>query len=407
MNLSMIVVNGFLPDQLDKSVPVNALPLVLDADSTQTSAVNSALTGRTFVLQGPPGTGKSQTITNMIAIAMAYGKTVLFVSEKTAALEVVHRRLQNIGLGDFCLELHSSKSSKKEVLQSFDRALQHQKRDSIAPNWKKASSELEAMRRSLNDYAHTLHNNHVSGDTSTITPYKICAKLMGLKDVPEIQLDVAKALPPTEDSLKMVLKSVHEFETVANLDIYNHPFKDCNIDFWSGQKDQEARDALTTAVKMFNEIDVLFHNFSSSIDCDKDLSLADSKAIADIASRFPEKSNPLNWSGDDDNWEELQTQLKSCKSKLDSYTNRMRVYYGRLAVRDSKINDRNKRVASYDKDVLDRQNRLDSVNNHHQSLFQLKTDYKAHLVSLERRWKNSFIDNADLDLLESRLELLC
>jgi predicted ATP-dependent serine protease len=45
------------------------------------------------VLEGPPGTGKSQTITNLIAHNLAKGRTVLFVSEKMAALEVVHRRL--------------------------------------------------------------------------------------------------------------------------------------------------------------------------------------------------------------------------------------------------------------------------------------------------------------------------
>ena len=77
------------------------------------AAVASALTGRSFVLQGPPGTGKSQTITNLIAAELARGKTVLFVAKKMAALEVVKRRLNGVGLGDFCLELHSHKSNKK------------------------------------------------------------------------------------------------------------------------------------------------------------------------------------------------------------------------------------------------------------------------------------------------------
>ena len=49
-------------------------------------------------MQGPPGTGKSQTITNIIAAAIKSGKTVLFVAEKRAALEVVERRLASIDL---------------------------------------------------------------------------------------------------------------------------------------------------------------------------------------------------------------------------------------------------------------------------------------------------------------------
>lgn len=62
-----------------------------------------------FVLHGPPGTGKSQTITAMIANALTKEKTVLFVAEKMAALEVVQKRLAALGIQDFCLEIHSNK----------------------------------------------------------------------------------------------------------------------------------------------------------------------------------------------------------------------------------------------------------------------------------------------------------
>ncbi|MCA9539309.1 MAG: hypothetical protein KC620_10510 [Myxococcales bacterium] len=86
-------------------------------------AVADAVSGRTFVLEGPPGTGKSQTITNLIAQAVATGKRVLFVAEKMAALEVVHRRLARVGLGAACLELHSHKSRKRAVLDELKRTL--------------------------------------------------------------------------------------------------------------------------------------------------------------------------------------------------------------------------------------------------------------------------------------------
>ncbi len=72
-----------------------------------------------LVIQGPPGTGKSQTITNIVANALAAGKRVLFLAEKLAALEVVKRRLDQAGLGDFCLELHSDKASSKTVIDSL------------------------------------------------------------------------------------------------------------------------------------------------------------------------------------------------------------------------------------------------------------------------------------------------
>ena len=96
---------------------------VMDADSTQTVAILDALDGKNIVIQGPPGTGKSQTIVNLIAAAVATGKRVLFVSEKMAALDVVKRRLDKIGLGGPCLELHSNRSNKKSVLDELKRTV--------------------------------------------------------------------------------------------------------------------------------------------------------------------------------------------------------------------------------------------------------------------------------------------
>ena len=95
------------------------LPLVDRADETQGRALLKALGGANLVIQGPPGTGKSQTITNLIAAALDRGNTILFVAEKLAALEVVKRRLREVGLGDFCLELHSHKTRKKTFFEDL------------------------------------------------------------------------------------------------------------------------------------------------------------------------------------------------------------------------------------------------------------------------------------------------
>ena len=84
----------------------------VSADGSQLTAIEAASRGESFVMHGPPGTGKSQTITNMIANALYQGKTVLFLAKKMPALEVVQSRLQDIGLGPFCLELHAKKASK-------------------------------------------------------------------------------------------------------------------------------------------------------------------------------------------------------------------------------------------------------------------------------------------------------
>jgi very-short-patch-repair endonuclease/DNA polymerase III delta prime subunit len=115
-----------LPDNsAEVSTPdLTTLHLVLDADSTQTEAVLAAKSGNNLVIQGPPGTGKSQTITNIIAESLADNKTILFVSEKMAALDVVKKRLDECEMGDAVLELHSHKSNKKSVMAELKRTLE-------------------------------------------------------------------------------------------------------------------------------------------------------------------------------------------------------------------------------------------------------------------------------------------
>lgn len=100
----------------DKNDSPKDIYQIVDADASQQEAILLAKKGVSFVLQGPPGTGKSQTITNIIAESLADGKRILFVSEKMAALEVVHKRLKGAGLEPFCLTLHSYKANKRNIL---------------------------------------------------------------------------------------------------------------------------------------------------------------------------------------------------------------------------------------------------------------------------------------------------
>lgn len=104
----------------------NLYPLIDDADSSQHSALVDAIKGKNLVIEGPPGSGKSQTITNIIAAAISQGKKVLFVAEKMAALQVVKTRLTRAGLGDFCLELHSHKTQKKQVYENIAKRISKQ-----------------------------------------------------------------------------------------------------------------------------------------------------------------------------------------------------------------------------------------------------------------------------------------
>ncbi|WP_329062126.1 DUF3320 domain-containing protein [Streptomyces sp. NBC_01429] len=136
---------GFEPPELDRIDDVQLpekTPLVMDADASQRQCIAAALDNRSFVMSGPPGTGKSQTITNMIAALIHSGRSVLFVSEKAAALDVVRNRLRGVGLGDFVMALHSGDISKKAVAGELARVLTTE-----APVSGAAEHELERARQ--------------------------------------------------------------------------------------------------------------------------------------------------------------------------------------------------------------------------------------------------------------------
>ena len=147
--------DGFQPEHVDKQSS-KTFYHVMDADSSQIAVIEDIKIGKSLVVEGPPGTGKSQTIINIIAELLAAGKNVLFVSEKMAALEVVKSRLDRVGLGDFCLELHSHKSNKREVLQELERTLRQSlqaRGEQITPLF----TQVDSLKAELNAYVDALH----------------------------------------------------------------------------------------------------------------------------------------------------------------------------------------------------------------------------------------------------------
>ncbi|MGI5898749.1 MAG: DUF3320 domain-containing protein [Christensenellales bacterium] len=136
--------------------------LPVSADASQLLAVKAAGEDKSFVLHGPPGTGKSQTITNIIANSLAQGKRVLFVAEKMAALSVVQRRLEMIGIAPFCLELHSNKSRKRDVLEQLRQAAEAAK---LVPTeeFEETLKRLKESRVALSGYVKELHARRLCG----------------------------------------------------------------------------------------------------------------------------------------------------------------------------------------------------------------------------------------------------
>jgi len=124
--------------EIEQKAPV----LVQDADSSQHSAIIDVMSGRNIVIEGPPGTGKSQTITNIIANVLNRNGTVLFLSEKMAALDVVKNRLDRVGLGMFCLPLHAAGAKPAAVIEALRR-----REATTRPNYPQANNlRLQAGR---------------------------------------------------------------------------------------------------------------------------------------------------------------------------------------------------------------------------------------------------------------------
>lgn len=175
-----------IASKLDVDFRPEATFCPLPADSSQLSAVMAGSKGKDFVLIGPPGTGKSQTIANLIAQCLAEGKRVLFVSEKIAALDVVYRRLREVGLGEFCLELHSSKARKLDVITQLQKAWDAQ--GNIEPDeWRAQAAKLKRYRDDLNLYVERLHHRHSNG----LTIFKAIGNVVDGRDVPVLALSWA------------------------------------------------------------------------------------------------------------------------------------------------------------------------------------------------------------------------
>jgi very-short-patch-repair endonuclease len=173
---------------IDSHITPAELVHIVDADSSQTVAIHEALSGRHLVIQGPPGTGKSQTIANIIAASVAKGKKVLFVAEKMAALEVVKRRLDSNGVGAICLELHSHKSNKRNILAELKKTW-----DLGKPNGGDDGTlirQLTQYRDELNAHVARTHTRH---SPSGLTPYQVIGHMVRLQAAgrvpPEVKLD--------------------------------------------------------------------------------------------------------------------------------------------------------------------------------------------------------------------------
>jgi hypothetical protein len=266
-----------LPDdvrqaRLDESYPPERGAHVVDADGSQQRALAAADRGYDLVVEGPPGTGKSQTITNLIAQALHAEKTVLFVAEKMAALDVVHRRLQEAGLGEFCLELHSTKASKREVIRSIAGALDASLQP--APGWPDQGDALRDVRTSLGAYVDALHEPF---GAMQVTPYGGYGELAGVLDAARLtcDLDAATITRPQLDVARSRLQALASAAVAAG-DRRSHPWRDTARTFYPQDQLDAVIDAARDAARRVSEVEGL------ATDASRQLGVRTLAAVVDL-----------------------------------------------------------------------------------------------------------------------------
>ena len=257
----------FEPAEIDLKLPSQNLYHVMDADSSQIAVIEEIKKGKNLVVEGPPGTGKSQTIANAIAELLAVGKKVLFVSEKMAALEVVKGRLDSVGLGDFCLELHSHKSNKRAVLNELERTISAHPPPAV--DTEGTFAQIDSLKAELNTYVNALHEP--IGKTQK-SPFV----LFGIRETVQRHFESVKRdiLPirfanPTEytpDDWTTAKQCLEGLITILPrvMPVANNPWRGCKPDIVTPPYLEDTKALIGTCVTTLDALEKALHNLADA-----------------------------------------------------------------------------------------------------------------------------------------------
>ena len=266
-NITAFGDSGFEPAEVDLKLPSQNLYHVMDADSSQIAVIEEIKSGKNLVVEGPPGTGKSQTIANAIAELLAVGKKVLFVSEKMAALEVVKGRLDSVGLGDFCLELHSHKSNKRAVLNELERIVSAPPPPAIDPGG--TFAQIDSLKAELNAYVNELHEP--IGKTQK-SPFV----LFGIRETAQRHFESVKRdmLPirfanlteSTPDDWTTAKQCLEGLATILPrvTPVVNNPWRGCKPDIVTPPYVEDTKELIGTCIKTLDALEKAIHDLADA-----------------------------------------------------------------------------------------------------------------------------------------------
>lgn len=310
------------PGDIDARFAPSDLLCPMDADASQLAAVAAATEGKTFVLQGPPGTGKSQTITNLIAHAIAQGKRVLFVAEKSAALEVVQRRLTQVGLAPYVLELHSHKAGKQAVLEQLGAALSAQN-TSGAADWERETRVLADSRQQLNDYVRALHRPREGG----FSMFRALARSSALHQTQVHDLPATCAGSP--ERFRELTNGVENLRLAATelAPITQSPWQGCDLPAWQVDVPSRVRDAIDRTTSTFTALDDAMRRLTAATGAEP-TTTADLEAlcaVAEVIERAPESGGNMlagDWPSTEGDAQHLTALVRSRTTALATLQSR-------------------------------------------------------------------------------------
>jgi very-short-patch-repair endonuclease len=266
--------------ELDAEYPPESTFQVVDADSSQLRAIAACARGHDLVIEGPPGTGKSQTITNLIAAALAADRSVLFVAEKMAALEVVYERLVKAGFGEFCLELHSTKANKRAVMKELASALDASFQSVAAP--RSSTERLPLVRNTLTEYARAVHTPFGALGAS---PYRVYGELGRVIAAPRVKLE-GRIDAVSREQLEQAARDLHDLAaTAGEIGVpARHPWRDTTRTFYSPDDLEAARETAADAAARATELARRAAGVAEAFGLPPVTGLADVDTAAEVAS---------------------------------------------------------------------------------------------------------------------------
>jgi len=315
---------------LDEKIDLDQLFSPIPYDSSQLQAIICASRKQDFILQGPPGTGKSQTITNIISQLLANGKKVLFVAEKLVALNVVKKRLEEVGLGQFCLELHSDKSKKSQISKQLCKNhTEMEEREESSSSFNKKCSNLKKKRLELNNYVKYINTKQDVG-FSPFNALGTILKFNYLKDL-KFQLKSHDQFNETQlEEIKELIKNIQTHIHNLNYKTYNSSLDGIKID-WTPSSEDELLKKCDSILKILDSLipqfDSFFEKFSAPLTefiTHKDLKHF-SKVLTCLNNKPKEYSIFF-----DKNFENIKSCFKdhlSDKKKIDQYESHLSVKY--------------------------------------------------------------------------------